>query len=1338
MAFLLRPPDLREQLTENLADLGRFRKRVAVATGLFRFVAVAVGLAALACVLDSLFQLPPLVRAFALVLTLALAGVVWIRGVSRAMALRADALSVAIELEGQHPKLNDALASAVEFLEAGDAEERGLSNRLQETAVKHARRLADRHNLDALARVGACWRAGWAAGLILAVAIPLVLVNPERATRALTRLADPFGRHAWRTNTHVEIQVPEEFPARLPRGEPFDLRFIVRGEIPDRAIVSFRITDGEEFHEEYPLTPGNEPKYGSGAAVVSARIEGSRLPGSFSFRIVANDFDSDWLQVNVVPPPRLVPLGNRPSPQFHVTPPAYTGRPAIDIDLPDAEQWLEVPVGSVVRMKAATDVRLSAAVLTFAGDRSAVVDSAPLAQFGLTNPLAAYAAPFLAEQIGADIRVSLDGSGRVLSAEFTPAMSGVYALRLTDETGLTAARELRVRVAPDPAPTVLLLRPAPGKDPVVLTPGGALPVHITADDSLYGLRSTFLEYRVGPTGAIRTIRLTDARDLARVLPGVAGSAAAFEAPRPTSSRPEPRLFPLSAFTREDGKPLQSGDLLILRGAADDWDDVTACKQPGRSEPVEILIASPDAVELWLQQNLSELRRDFTRLREQQADARKKWREVAVRPNGTLASEDRDRLLASEQTQREVRAKITDAQEGVRARVDLLRQTVRANNLPRSNTTDRVEAVADLLGRLASHDLPIIEPSLSQARELGLEPPRPGEEGLLPELLRRAARHQKAVDDGLTDLVDLLAVWGAAGDIRTEALLLRDFVLRQASEVENLGREPTTADLDRAGARAEQAADRASQLMGKATRLAGEKAALAARAADAAKQAEAEAAGLRSKAAALPPGTPEKSTLNAKAQTLEGQRDGHLADAKHARAEEEALRKGIEVAEGDSLPEGLREASRAVRKGQRSDTLEYLKLSATRLDRLIEALTEKAADEAPDLVKVKKAADDVHALAGAQDDLRRRTAEAAKIADPEKRAAALKALALEQDRLIERTKEVHQQLTRERADRPARETRAAIDQMEVARNELEKGNTGMRAQNDAVDHLDNARDRLDATAAAAPEQLADEQRRKMADKVKGLLERQKSRLAEADRLHALVAKAKAWERDVLVSYGDLAEAETKLAEEVRALEKEFAPLPVLARLLRESAGAMETAAKRIHERVGEIDPALAFDSELEAANDRRVRRPMDLATRRLEQLAGALKPDEPNSKGSKKKDAAKSPPKNAKDPQPKSAPRGDLIPPLAQLKVLRALQAELNQQTAEFAKLHPDASKLTDEEREELKELEAAQRDIAALFEEMAKLFREQQAEPEAPEQPPPPREKPEKLNKQDPPSREEP
>src|SRR5215471_16358019 len=136
MALILRPPSSRESLTESLGDLGRTRKRVAVAAGVLAFSAVVLGCVAVACVLDAAFHLPPLARALALVVTLTAGGVIWVRGVSCAVALRTDPLSIALELEDRYPGLNDALASAVSFLDAGDAEERGVSNRLQAAAVK--------------------------------------------------------------------------------------------------------------------------------------------------------------------------------------------------------------------------------------------------------------------------------------------------------------------------------------------------------------------------------------------------------------------------------------------------------------------------------------------------------------------------------------------------------------------------------------------------------------------------------------------------------------------------------------------------------------------------------------------------------------------------------------------------------------------------------------------------------------------------------------------------------------------------------------------------------------------------------------------------------------------------------------------------------------------------------------------------------------------------------------------------------------------------------------------------------------------------------------------------
>ncbi|MCE9562046.1 MAG: hypothetical protein K8U57_08320 [Planctomycetes bacterium] len=1321
MALVLRPPTSRESLTDTLGDIGRSRKLVGVLTGLFAFVGFTLGAVLIACILDTAFHLSALSRAFALVGILSLAGIVWIRGVTRSLSLRSDPLAVALELEEKYPALNDALASAVSFLESDNSEERGVSPRLEEVVVKSAKKAANRHNFDRLIPSGRCWRMAWTCGAIIAVSVPLVLVDVERAAVGLVRLADPFGLHTYPTKTRVEVLVPAELPMRMPKGEPFNLKFVVRGVMKDRAVVTYRIVGGEEFEEQYPLAIGNDPKFPR-AAVVTARIEAARIPASFTFKIASNDYDSEWYRVDVVPPPRLVPIpgpgGGRPSPQFHITPPAYTDLPSLD--LPDGASVIEIPVGTVVAMRATTDVRLASASLVFTGDKTAVSNVANFAGIGNLNAFAAVGMQSLADEIGSDIPLSLDETGKGLGAVFSPSMSGMYAFKLTDDTGLTGTRLLEIRLIPDPAPIVTLRRPVVGKDPQVLTQAANITLHITSDDKVYAVRRTFLEYRVGRDPTIRTISLHDVRETTESLPSVLGGLGVLVHLRPLVTETKLNL-PLKSFTRDGTNPLREGDALFLRGAADDWDDITPAKQPGRSAEFEIRIASRESVEAWLERELAIMRPDLIRVRNQQREARQKAGEAIPQADGSLVPADRDRLLASEQTQRLVRGKIADANDGLRTKAEVLLETVRANSLPRSNTTDRVALVAEALGRLADRDLPVIEPTLSDARQMGGQPPRAGQDQLVPDLLKRAMRHQKAVEDGLTDLLDLLSVWGGAVEIRGEARVLRDFIQQQTADVEKLGTNPPPSDLDRAGTRAEQASDQANQLMTRADRLAAEKDKETSKHRSMAETKASEAVALRAKADALPPGTPDKSAMNAKATLLESEAKEWVTAAEKAAAEATALRKAIQAAEGQSLPDGLREAALNIRRDNRSRGVDRLRTAVTRLDRLIEALTEKPTDTAPDLTKPKKAADDIDSLAAAQDDLRTRSAEAAKITDPAKRALELDKLAAEQDKLLERGKELLQRLTRDRVDRPARDVRAALDSMEAARNDLESGNPGIRAQNDAIERLDNARDRLDAAASAAPQQLSDEKRRKMAEKVQALMERQKATVAEAERIHKLVVTSKEWNRDALTAYGDLAEKrQLPIMEEVRALEKEFAQLPVLARVLTESSGAMDAAAKKITNRLQDIDPTVAFDADLEKESDRKVLRPMGLALRRLEQLLDALKQEDPKSV------AKKDPP--SKSPNPMTSPPAgggdrDIVPPLAQLKVLRSLQAELNERTAEFAKLHPDPDKLSEDEKAELKEIEDAQREMAVLFEQMAKLFQEAKQElsenPAKPDKPEP-------------------
>ena len=171
------------------------------------------------------------------------------------------------------------------------------------------------------------------------------------------------------------------------------------------------------------------------------------------------------------------------------------------------------------------------------------------------------------------------------------------------------------------------------------------------------------------------------------------------------------------------------------------------------------------------------------------------------------------------------------------------------------------------------------------------------------------------------------------------------------------------------------------------------------------------------------------------------------------------------------------------------------------------------------------------------------------------------------------------------------------------------------------------------------------------------------------------------------------------------EGEFAPLPVLARLLTDAATAVDAARDKIKTRCDDADLA-AFDPELEALNDRKVMRPMNLALRRLEQLADALKPDDPKKQPVKKDGAP--PPKKDGNPSPNPAGGGgeqDLDPAAGTTQGAAGAAGGTERAHALFeAKDHPDPDKLTDEEKVESKELEQAQHEITELFEKMAKLF----------------------------------
>lgn len=199
------------------------------------------------------------------------------------------------------------------------------------------------------------------------------------------------------------------------------------------------------------------------------------------------------------------------------------------------------------------------------------------------------------------------------------------------------------------------------------------------------------------------------------------------------------------------------------------------------------------------------------------------------------------------------------------------------------------------------------------------------------------------------------------------------------------------------------------------------------------------------------------------------------------------------------------------------------------------------------------------------------------------------------------------------------------------------------------------------------------------------ERQEGLNQEAARLHDTLARNEA-RRDVLLnSVGGLRDAQNGLGGETEALaKKELADAPVLLRLMLRASESMADAGNRLEEGM-RAKPASVGDAALQAQKD---------ASHRLALVLDALKSEDqalPQPGGGQAGGPA--------GPNGDPAEQPDSVPPVAQLKVLRAMQKEVADRTAAFQKDHPDPAKYGDKEKAELDDIHREQQDVVDLVEE---------------------------------------
>ena len=339
MASVTADPVLQEALRQRLVALRRRLRLITMVRSGGWLIALVLATAVVDGFLDWRFHLPAALRALFLVGGLSGAGYVVYRHLFLPLHARTDDLSLALRIESRYPRLNDSLASTVQFLEETETP---ASPALQREAVQQGLRGVDRCDLsqvvDTQGLLPACVLSLLAAGVAVAVSA----VKPILVGVALVRLLDPFGGHGWPLNTRLEIDPPR---TRIGRqrglrgqwtGPGCDSSHSQRAVQAGRRQLNRRLCD---------ITPAEDSQSGS----FRTRLDPGKVQRDFLFRVRANDAETDWYQISVLPPPLLVPLQGKASPQVHLKYPEYTDLP--EQDLPEGSGNVEAVSGTVVTLR---------------------------------------------------------------------------------------------------------------------------------------------------------------------------------------------------------------------------------------------------------------------------------------------------------------------------------------------------------------------------------------------------------------------------------------------------------------------------------------------------------------------------------------------------------------------------------------------------------------------------------------------------------------------------------------------------------------------------------------------------------------------------------------------------------------------------------------------------------------------------------------------------------------------------------------------------------------------------------------------------------------------------
>ena len=1199
----------------------------------------------------------PGVRLILGLLILAGTAVVCYRFLWRPLVTRLTNVDLAVRIEDRYPDFDDSLVSTVEFLKTGISPHLG-SPGLQQAVIRQTMARVERLDFGDIIQTRPARRIAAAALGVCIFAAVFVALNQSASAVALQRLFRPFSAPAWPRQTSLRLLsadlVPLEFdaedPLRIARGDTLKLLVENRaGRLPSKIRFEYRFGDGDlQTDILRPTTLRDE--LGRAREVAPAEIVARQ--GPLEFRAVGGDDDTmPFYRALVFPPPQIESL------QVTLQPPSYTGRPAEQ--LPAGAGHVQGLLGTRVTIEATVNKRLRSAILRIKDQ-----EQAPTV---------------------------LKEDQQHFTTSFVIAEEGVYSywFELLDLQGFESREALRyeIRGVRDQVPEIFIDDPAAD---MLVTADAEVPVTTTAKDDL-GLSAIRLQFRTGEAHASPEISIPLAGD----------------PEHPFEGNTSPQQWTATYPWKLSELKLAPGSRVVFHTEATDAyvsDTNPSDRHVGRSVARTLTIVSGSEKVRELAQRQAGLLEELERTFKLQDHAHDQIEELQVqlREAGQLRDQDADMLQRVELNQRRITGQLHNPGEGLADRAGELLDELQSNKLEDPEMDRRLSQMVQELGRLSSENLPVIEQELTRARkELQSNPaspaagrsteggqpsstapspepkaaphPKPGTSkakksetpkpssspktetgeqsreaspqkpqperrpsGSLDESLQQVAENQSAVLESLEEMLQQLSQWRNERDAAGELAEITSEQQQLNEQTATLGQQ--TLARPRSELAPQQQADLAR--LGERQR----------------KHAE------------------RFEQLQSRMQQMIEQLSKSDADAAAS------LQQTLDEARKSSVAGQMRETASEINANRMGEAGRRQLQVMQQLRELEDLLLNRPETDTELLVKkLQQESETLQKLREEQAEQLRNSRQLASSEPTPQQQEQMQKLQQDLDKLADEIDSLSRRLQRLQLRPPAESTRRAADRLRQARSDLDEDAVpqSQGQQQEAHDDLEQAQRELAREKREAEERLAYEQLEKMSGELQELAHRQDAVIGEIRRLDDLHTTRGSWTRGQLKSLLELVKTQRDLQAETDRLASKVEAAAVIALSLQGAGRKMQRTADRLAER----------------QSDRATQAMAAAARKRLGDILESLKNPPPGKK------------KPQQDQQPgegggSDGPPGEMIPSLAQLKMLKILQDELRQRTSQLAGDLPATGDLSTEQRQELDDISAEQGKLADLAREL--------------------------------------